>query len=69
MARLEKNILYFATPVVQGKQCNWQASEASETLSGVYKLKKLVYMYVSMYVVTLVSQGICSMGIYKEDFC
>ena len=33
------------------KDCNWRASEASETLSGVYKfeLVRYVYIYIYMY--------------------
>ena len=29
--------------------CNWRASEASETLSGVYKFELVRYIYIYMY--------------------
>ena len=35
--------------MVAGVRCNWQVSEASETLSGVYKLELVRYMYIYIY--------------------
>ena len=32
------------------KQPNWRASEASETLSGVYKFELVRYVYIYIYI-------------------
>ena len=34
----------------QGGVCNWRASEASETLSGVYKFELVRYIYIYIHI-------------------
>ena len=43
----------FSLSVLSGTYCNWRASEASETLSGVYKfeLVRYIYMYGGTYAI------------------
>ena len=36
--------------LVHAMSCDWRASEASETLSGVYKFELVRYVYVYMYI-------------------
>ena len=51
-ARANNYFLGKAFPDLWGaeKLCNWRASEASETLSGVYKFELVCYIYISIYI-------------------
>ena len=40
----------FVYMFVKAEKCNWRASEASETLSGVYKFELVRYIYIYIYV-------------------
>ena len=44
--------------VVVGQRYYWRASEASETLSGVYKFELVRYIYI--YLITLIPRNITS---------
>ena len=39
---------------------NWRASEASETLSVVYKFELMRYIYIYIYLITLIPRNITS---------
>ena len=39
---------------------NWRASEASETLSGVYKFELMRYIYIYIYLITSILRNIAS---------
>ena len=41
--------IYIDSPLEGLNIYNWRASEASETLSGVYKFKPVRYIYIYMY--------------------
>ena len=51
MKHTECAVMWCAVIIVIDSACNWRASEASETLSGVYKfeLVRYVYIYIYMY--------------------
>ena len=46
------------THMSQNSQSNWRASEASETLSGVYKFELVRYIYIYIYVYVIARVGV-----------